>query len=209
MDTISKDVLFIITKQLDNKDKIALKLTCKYLYWKLICIKPVIKYSTIVLYRISNTDPNKEFSFEIKRVKSKDLENEITSWGQCIIDEWNRNLYDECCLEYKPFCYECRMEDFSGLSELKCKKHPNQKSLYLSNEVYDKIEICQCHELELVKPERQYERIIYPNESEGYSCSKMFHILDDYNSSYDYTYRFYVYENQEDDDTSYFCVAEH
>ncbi len=215
MDKMSKDVLSIITNLLDNTSKIALKLTCKYLYWKLFSIKPEIEYSTIVLYRISKADPHKEFSFEIKRVKSKDQEKIITLWGQKIIDEFNDNLLDECCLDkYKPFCYKCRMYDICDhLSDdheyHKCKQHPNQKNLYISDETYNKISKCGCLDLEFPYPPWYWRSIIYTHESEGYNCSKMFFVLGDYNTTYDYSFRFFVYEGEKEFDHTHFCVVDH
>lgn len=143
MEELNKDVLGIILGHLSNEDIMRLKSTSWMMYRKLLKYKPEIEYSTIVHWRISCSDPNKEAAFEIKHVKSKDLRKIITQWGQEIIDSYKGEIWnDGCCkTEYSDFCYDCRLDknnqDLSDPNSLYgCDKH-NNKHLFLTNECYD------------------------------------------------------------------------
>ena len=208
MNKISKDAFYCIIQFLSNKDKIALKLTCKKMYWRLISVKPKIEYSTIVHWRISRTDPYKEFSFEIKKIKSRNLRSKVTKWGQDIIDLYNECILDKCCLEYKPFCYDCALSDTYDGARPYCFQH-QQNYLSITNEISDKIQTCGCYSSEIPHVDFPFENIVYPCERDGYNCSKMFHVIDDYDTTYYYYHCFFVYEKEEEFDTTCFCVVEH
>jgi len=220
MEDLCKDELGIILRFLSNEDIIKLKSSSWTMYRKLFKYKPEIEYSTIVLWSISMSDPNKESAFEIKHIKSKDLRKVITEWGQEIIDIHNQCSEDwcDCKTFYSDFCYDCRLVhseyDPSAdmiVSKYYCDKH-NNKHAYLTDESYESKLKCGDGEClcENYDNDNRYHFLIYPYEGEGYNCDMEFTILDpELDSSYYYRHVFYVYTGQKQYDTSYFCIHDH
>ena len=165
------------------------------------------------MWRISHADPNKECSFEIKRIKAKNLRKVITRWGQAIIDEYNESmmlLCDCCALVYKPFCYDCRKIRSPPISKKNCTKHIHEKHKYVTDETLHARAACNCCDHAALNfipnayPYNLFNPIIYP-----YNTQQMFNILNDYTTTYEYVHRFFVFEGHKDLDTLEFTVIEH
>ena len=92
-----------------------------------------------------------------------------------------------------------------------CKEHGDQKNQFVSDEEYDRMINCVYHKkfFEESNVFDRFEFLHTPCEIDRYNCSKVFHVLKEYNSSYDNEFTFFVFEDEREFGTTEFVVTEH
>ena len=128
---IGKDVLSLICDHLPLRDKVALKLTCKNMYFFLLKYKLEISYNYLVHYNLSVSDPDKEQYLSIRRIRADERDKAVNDYAEKIIVMNNDDSYDHfsnCPYDYNvyhDFCRACSNYDDD------CETHTHA---YLSNQ---------------------------------------------------------------------------